>query len=89
MCIWVWRGRLGAAHCGEPDLHSIPAAPPCAPCSCWAFTVEQSYRTTRCQLALLDVVVGQGATVLQLLAGKDEALLVGGDACTAGRRRVQ
>ena len=29
---------------------------------------------------LLDVVVGQGAAVLKLLAGKDEALLVGGDA---------
>ena len=30
---------------------------------------------------LLDVVVGKGAPVLQLLAGKDEALLVRGDAC--------
>jgi hypothetical protein len=30
---------------------------------------------------LLDVVVGQGAAVLQLLAGKDQALLVRGDAC--------
>ena len=29
---------------------------------------------------LLDVVVGQGTTVLQLLAGEDEALLVGRDA---------
>merc|ERR1711939_624178 len=29
---------------------------------------------------LLDVVVGQGAAVLELLAGKDEALLVRGDA---------
>ena len=29
---------------------------------------------------LLDVVVGQGATILQLLAGKDQALLVWGDA---------
>ena len=29
---------------------------------------------------LLDVVVGQGAPVLQLLAGEDEALLVGRDA---------
>jgi hypothetical protein len=29
---------------------------------------------------LLDVVVGQGAAVLQLLAGKDQALLVGRDA---------
>jgi hypothetical protein len=28
---------------------------------------------------LLDVVVGEGAAVLQLLAGEDEALLVGGD----------
>ena len=30
---------------------------------------------------LLDVVVGQGAAVLQLLAREDEALLVGRDAC--------
>ena len=29
---------------------------------------------------LLDVVVGQGPAVLQLLAGKDEPLLVGRDA---------
>ena len=29
---------------------------------------------------LLDVVVAKGATVLELLAGEDEALLVGGDA---------
>ena len=28
---------------------------------------------------LLDVVVGQGAAVLQLLAGEDETLLVRGD----------
>ncbi len=30
---------------------------------------------------LLDVIVAQGAPVLQLLACKDEALLIGGDAC--------
>ena len=29
---------------------------------------------------LLDVVVGEGAAILELLAGKDEALLVWGDA---------
>ncbi len=29
---------------------------------------------------LLDVVVGEGAAVLQLLAGEDEALLIGRDA---------
>ena len=29
---------------------------------------------------LLDVVVGQGAAILQLLAGKDQALLVWGNA---------
>ena len=29
---------------------------------------------------LLDVVVGEGPAVLQLLAGEDETLLVGGDA---------
>ena len=31
---------------------------------------------------LLDVVVSQGATIFQLLASKDQALLVGRDACT-------
>jgi hypothetical protein len=31
---------------------------------------------------LLDVVVGQGAAILKLLAGKDQALLVGWDACS-------
>ena len=30
---------------------------------------------------LLDVVVSQGAAILQLLASKDQALLVRGDAC--------
>ena len=34
---------------------------------------------------LLDVVVSQGAAVLQLLAGKDQALLVRGDAWGFGR----
>ena len=29
---------------------------------------------------LLDVVVGQGATILELLAGKDQSLLIGRDA---------
>ena len=29
---------------------------------------------------LLDVVVGQGAAIFQLLAGEDEALLIRGDA---------
>jgi len=33
---------------------------------------------------VLDVVVGQGAAILQLLAGKDQPLLVRGDACTVG-----
>lgn len=29
---------------------------------------------------LLDVIVGEGTAVLELLAGEDQALLVGGDA---------
>jgi hypothetical protein len=37
---------------------------------------------------LLDVVVGQGAAVLQLLAGKDQALLVRGDAWWFGGGQV-
>jgi hypothetical protein len=37
---------------------------------------------------LLDVVVGQGAAILQLLAGKDQALLVRGDACKKQRQRT-
>jgi len=35
---------------------------------------------------LLDVVVGQGAAVFQLLAGKNQTLLVWGDAC--GKTRI-
>ena len=34
---------------------------------------------------LLDVVVGQGTAILQLLAGKDKALLVWGDTCIQGQ----
>ena len=30
------------------------------------------------RLTLLDVVVSQGASVLELLSGKDQALLIGG-----------
>jgi len=29
---------------------------------------------------LLDVVIAESATILELFAGKDEALLIGGDA---------
>ena len=36
---------------------------------------------------LLDVVVGQGAAVLQLLAREDQALLVGGNALLVLQRR--
>ena len=35
---------------------------------------------------LLDVVIGEGAAIFELLARKDEALLVGRDACTRTRR---
>jgi hypothetical protein len=38
---------------------------------------------------LLDVVVSQGAAILQLLAGEDQALLVWGDACEAAEGRVE
>ena len=38
---------------------------------------------------LLDVVVSQGAAILQLLAGKDQALLVRGDACSRSRLKVE
>ena len=30
---------------------------------------------------LLDVVVGESAAILELLASEDEALLIGGDSC--------
>ena len=36
---------------------------------------------------LLDVVVSQGAPILQLLAGKDQPLLVRGNACRCGAGR--
>jgi hypothetical protein len=35
-----------------------------------------------CVRTLLDVVVGQRAAVLQLLAREDQALLIGGDPCS-------
>ena len=38
---------------------------------------------------LLDVVVCKGAPILQLLAGKNEALLVRGDACNAAKNCMQ
>ena len=41
----------------------------------------QAQHQVQCGL-LLDVVVSQGAAILQLLAGKDETLLVWGDTCT-------
>ena len=44
-------------------------------------TPPQAQHQVQCRL-LLDVVVSQGAAILQLLAGEDEALLVGRDACT-------
>ena len=37
---------------------------------------------------LLDVVVGQRAAVLELLAGEDEALLIRGDACAPPRTKA-
>jgi hypothetical protein len=40
----------------------------------------QAQHQVECGL-LLDVVVGQGAAVLQLLSGENEALLVWGNAC--------
>ena len=54
-------------------------------------TGDQAQHKVQSRL-LLDVVVSQGAAILQLLAGKDQALLVGGNACgatgggAAGRR---
>jgi hypothetical protein len=38
---------------------------------------------------LLDVVVRQGAAILQLLAGKDQALLVWGNTCGAAADSVE
>jgi hypothetical protein len=37
---------------------------------------------------LLDVVIGQGAAILQLLAGKDQPLLVGGNTCTTDANEI-
>jgi len=36
---------------------------------------------------LLDVIIGQSPTVLKLLASKDEALLIGGDAWIASNKQ--
>ena len=65
-----------------------PGVPP-ALCTSTCWTARHGLGTTaqaqhQVQRGLLlDIVVGQGAAVLQLLSGKDEALLVGGDACEA------
>jgi hypothetical protein len=38
---------------------------------------------------LLDVVVGEGASILKLLAGENKALLVRGDACDESESETQ
>jgi hypothetical protein len=43
------------------------------------FGVKESSHEMKCRL-LLDIVVGEGAAVLELLAREDQALLIGGDA---------
>jgi len=52
-----------------------------------SLSATQAQHQVECRL-LLDVVVSQGAAILQLLAGKDQTLLVRGDACkdTAQRK---
>lgn len=42
-------------------------------------TTTQSQNQVECGL-LLDVVVGKGAAIFELLAGEDKALLIGGNA---------
>lgn len=61
---------------------------PCAPRKV-AVMQHNQYRTsvqvlienTAIQLTFLNVVVRQGATVLKLLSGEDQSLLVRGNAC--------
>jgi hypothetical protein len=50
-----------------------------------ATTAEAEHQVQR--RLLLDVVVGQGPLVLQLLPGEDEPLLVRGDACKTQSRK--
>jgi hypothetical protein len=49
--------------------------------TCLAATTQAQHQV-ECGL-LLDVVVCQGAAIFQLLAGKDQALLVWGNACNS------
>ena len=62
---------------GKAQLRSEPAASLREPLSSEATAETEHEMESR---LLLDVVVGQGATVLELLASEDEALLIGGDA---------
>ena len=62
---------------GKAQLRSEPAALVREPLSSEATAETEHEMESR---LLLDVVVGQGATVLELLASEDEALLIGGDA---------
>ena len=62
---------------GKAQLRSEPAASVREPLSSEATAETEHEMESR---LLLDVVVGQGATVLELLASEDEALLIGGDA---------
>jgi len=90
-------------HRGPCEAHGIasPAAPATAPGRALpppAAPVRRQHPTAAAApvwgrpcaaaLTLLDVVVGQGAAVLQLLAGEDQALLIRGDACGRPTRRV-
>ena len=80
-CPWRRRRRGSQQHCGGRRLPNSSGAV--------ALTSEgldkdlhaaaQAQHQVQRAL-LLDVVVGQGAPILQLLARKDQALLVGGDA---------
>jgi hypothetical protein len=49
-------------------------------CTTRLLTATQAQHQVECGF-LLDVVVGQGAAILQLLASEDQTLLVRGDAC--------
>ena len=73
--------RLAAVTSGSWLLHTLTTTK--VHNGCLQAAAQPQHQVQRA--LLLDVVVGQSATVLQLLAGKDQALLVRRDACRQAR----
>jgi hypothetical protein len=75
---WARQPRLEGTHPLHVPPSSTPSGPRPRPHLVAAAAAQAQHQVQRA--LLLDVVVGQRAAVLQLLAGEDQALLVRGDA---------